>query len=308
MVMDVPDDEDGLIAFIVERFTAQKAHYVELNARYEGGKKYPDRGLVQKAITLMDDVLSQQKDNIALIDRVLKKQDDLFDNKEQLGRVESFFKNQVTVFDAAAKMEADLRNELDYLSHEPEANTALNQIRMVVFVQGGFDYKKIPMLNGWMATVREGHERLLKAKREELMGYCQQCMGAIHQASNGHPDTREVITKADTFYKQKMDAIASLTSLALLDGLVPPMLQYKDVTVERIENICRPPEPPKPVTPAKPGPATPPTPKKIIKAYNRSIVFPAKQLESEADIDAYLEKVRAQLKQLLTGCDGIKLN
>ena len=307
-VMDVPDDEDGLIAFIVERFTAQKAHYVELNARYEGGKKYPDRGLVQKAITLMDDVLSQQKDNIALIDRVLKKQDDLFDNKEQLGRVESFFKNQVTVFDAAAKMEADLRNELDYLSHEPEANTALNQIRMVVFVQGGFDYKKIPMLNGWMATVREGHERLLKAKREELMGYCQQCMGAIHQASNGHPDTREVITKADTFYKQKMDAIASLTSLALLDGLVPPMLQYKDVTVERIENICRPPEPPKPVTPVKPGPATPPAPKKIIKAYNRSIVFPAKQLESEADIDAYLEKVRAQLKQLLTGCDGIKLN
>jgi len=96
--------------------------------------------------------------------------------------------------------------------------------------------------------------------------------------------------------------------LALLDGLVPPMLQYKDVTVERIENICRPPEPPKPVTPVKPGPATPPAPKKIIKAYNRSIIFPAKQLETEAEVDAYVEKVRAQLKQLMRGCDGIKLN
>lgn len=307
-VMDVPDDEDGLIAFIIGRFTKQREHYVELNARYDGGKKYPDHGLVQKAITLMDDVLSQQKDNIALIDRVIKKQDDLFDNKEQLARVESFFKNQVTVFDAAAKMEADLRNELDYLSREPEANTALNQIRMVVFVQGGFDYKKIPMLNGWMATVREGHERLLAAKRDELMGYCQQCMGAIHQAANGHPDTREVVSKADAFYKQKKDAIASLTSLALLDGLVPPMLQYKDSTVERIEMICRPPEPPKPMPPVEPGPVPSPAPKKIIKAYNRSIVFPAKQLESEADVDAYVEKVRAQLKQLMKGCDGIKLN
>lgn len=307
-VMDVPDDEDGLIAFIIERFQKQKEHYVALNARYDGGKKYPDRGLVQRAIALMDDVLSQQKDNIALIDRVIKKQDDLLDNKEQLARVESFFKNQVTVFDAAAKMEADLRNELDHLSHEPEANTALNQIRMVVFVQGGFDYKKIPILNGWMATVREGHERLLAAKRDELMGYCQQCMGAIHQAANGHPDTREIITEADTFYKQKTDTIATLTSLALLDGLVPPMLQYKDTTVERIEYICRPPEPPKPVTPVKPGPATPPAPKKIIKVYNRSIIFPAKQLETEADVDAYVEKVRAQLKQLMRGCDGIKLN
>ena len=51
-----------------------------------------------------------------------------------------------------------------------------------------------------------------------------------------------------------------------------------------------------------------PAPKKIIKAYNRSIVFPAKQLETEADVDAYVEQVRAQLKQLTKGCDGIKLN
>ena len=62
---------------------------------------------------------------------------------------------------------------------------ALNHIRMMVVVPNGFDYKKIPMLNGWMATVREGHNRLLKAKREELIGYCQQCMGAIHQAAGG---------------------------------------------------------------------------------------------------------------------------
>ena len=32
------------------------------------------------------------------------------------------------------------------------------------------------------------------------------------------------------------------------------------------------------------------------------------QLESEADVDAYVEKVRTQLKQLLKGSDGIKLN
>ena len=303
-IMDVPTDEDSLIKFIVDKFSELKAHYEALNARYDG-KKYPDRGLVQQAITLIADVLSQQKDNIALIDRVIKKEDDLYDSKEALVKVESFFKNQVTIFDAAAKMEADLRNELDYLSHEPEANTALNQIRMVVFVSGGFDYKKIPMLNGWMATVREGHDRLLKAKREELIGYCQQCMGAIHQTSNGHPDTREIINRADTFYKQKMDTIANMTSLALLDGLIPPMLQYKDSACEKLENLKRPIEPPKPVTPTKPGHAAP---KKIIKAYNRSIVFPAKQLETEADVDAYLDKVRDQLKQLLKGCDGIRLN
>ncbi len=55
------------------------------------------------------------------------------------------------------------------------------------------------------------------------------------------------------------------------------------------------------------SPATPPQPKKIIKTYNRQIIFPAKRLESEADIDNYVEKIRDQLKQLLKNCDGIQL-
>ena len=160
------------------------------------------------------------------------------------------------------------------------------------------------MWKGGRATVRGGHDRLLKAKREELIGYCQQCMGAIHQAAGGHPDARDYITKADTFFKQKMDTIDTMTSLALLDGLLPPMLQYKDTAVARIENAIRPPEPPKP-QPTKPNPT--PAPKKIIKSFNRSIVFQAKQLESEADVDAYVEQMRIQLKQLLKGCDGIQL-
>ena len=125
--------------------------------------------MVAQSIALIDDVLSQQKDNIALIERVIKKQDALLDNKEDVHDVESFFKSQVSVYDAAVKLEYDLRNELDYLSKEPESNTALNQIRLIVSSTGKFDYKKIPDLNGLMTTVHEGHDRLLAAKRDELL-------------------------------------------------------------------------------------------------------------------------------------------
>ncbi len=48
-------------------------------------------------------------------------------------------------------------------------------------------------------------------------------------------------------------------------------------------------------------------PKKVIKALNRQVVFPAKCLESEEDIDSYVEKMRTQLKQLMQNCDGIQL-
>lgn len=308
-VMDVPKDEDGLIAFIIDRFTKQKEHYVQLDNRYEGGKKYPDRGLVQKAITLMDDVLSQKKDNVALIDRVIKKEEDLFDNKEHLVRVEGFFNNQVMIFDQAVKLEHDLQHELEYLSHEPEANNALNQIRLICLIgmNGRFDYKRIPELNGLMDTVRAGHNRLLDAKRQEMLGYCQQCMGAIHDAAGDCDDFRMIVSDADQFYGQKRKQIAELHSLALLDGLLPPMLQKKDRIVADLERAKNPPPKPKAVK-NEPDNENKPAPKKVYRQLNRAIAFPAKTLENEADIDAYVESIRNQLKQYLQGSDGIKLN
>ena len=302
-VMDVPDDEDSLVAYIVKKFEELKAHYETLNQRYTSGRRYPDQGKVQEAIQLANDILSQKKDNIALIDRVLKLEDKLFDSKEDLQAVEGFFKNQVQVFDAAAQMEENLRNELDYLSREPDANNALNKIRLIVAVQGGFSYQKIPELNSLMATVREGHGRLLEAKRAEVEDMITQCMG--DHAANGDFKANDLVARADEFYIQQKQKVQDYQSLALLDGLIPPMLQYKDNTLERIETLLAPPAPPKPLVQTAGG-ATPPV-KKVIRAYNRSIIFPAKKLETMEDVDDYVEKIREQLKQLLKNCDGIQL-
>lgn len=309
-VMDVPDDEDGLVAFIVNKFEEQKNHYESLDKKYDGTRKYPDQKKVKEAIRLTTDVLSQQKDNIALIDRILKLENDLLDSKEDLQNVEGFFKNQVEIFDKADQMEKDLRNEVEYLAAEPEANEALNKIRLMVFVDGGFDYKKVPELNGLMDTVREGHNRLLDQKREEVGDILTQCLGAIHQVGGVDIKAKAICDEADSYYAQKRNQIKEYRSLALLDGLVPQMLQYKDNTVTLLEKLNEPaPKPAEHVVAETGSGANPvkPQPKKIIKTYNRQIIFPVKRLESEADINDYVEKIREQLKQLLKKCDGIEL-
>ena len=91
------------------------------------------------------------------------------------------------------------------------------------------------------------------------------------------------------YFSQQRQKIKDYQSLALLDGLIPPMLKYKDTAVDWIE-IAQ--QPPKPVDPVKPKPvsggkATPPAPKKVIRPYNRSVIFPAKRLETPEDVDAY---------------------
>ena len=309
-VMDIPDDEDGLVAYIVEKFEAQKAHYEELNKRYDG-HKYPDRHLVQNALDLMDSVLSQRKDNMALIDSLLKEEDNLLDNKDDMQNVEGFFKNQVQVFDAAVCMETELRNDISYLQKEEEANQALNLIRKITVVDAGQSsvYRRIPELNELMDTVREGHGRFLEAKRGEILDVARQCLEEIRAAGYGETQCRTLLERAETYFSQQKEKVSTLEGLQLLDGLMPQMWSYKDETLDRIETIKKPVKPPKPkVTPAAGGKVTPPTPEKVIKKVYRQAAFPSKTLESQADIDAYVERMRLYLTEMMKDCDGIKLS
>ena len=302
-VMDVPDDEDGLIKFIIEKFSDQKAHYQGMLDRYQD-HKYPDKTLVTNSVSLIESVLSQTKDNIALIDCVLKKQDDLLDNKDDMANVESFFKTQMAVFDSAVKFEADLHHDLDYISRDEETNQALNTIRLITMIpaSGPYNYKRIPELNALMAQVKTAHDAMLDKKRDDLFEVVRQCLEAIHTAANGDAKAKTYSEKADTYYTQRKQAITNENCLAILDGMTPPMWQYKDDALENIENALKP-----PMTP----PVTPPTvqpPKEIIKAVPRQAMFPAKTLKSEAEIDDYIEKVRTQMKDYLKNADGIKIN
>ena len=305
--MDVPEDEDGLIAHIVEKFNGELDHYTKLDTRYDG-HKYPDQGKVKQAIALIKDVLSQQKDNTALIQRVIDREDTLYDMRDELQEVEEVFKTRVTLFDVAVKYEQDLRVDLDYIAKDEDANTALNQIRLITMLPAGgkFRYDRIPELNDLMAKVKASHGAMLDAKREELLEIVRQCMEEIHTLAGDNSAARNISNTADNYFTQKKQQIASYQTLALLDGLVPPIWQYKDDTVSRIEAIVNPPVKPQP---PQPGPVPQPQPKKeVIKAIHRQAMFPAKTLKSEEEIDAYVEKIRANMKQLLKGCDGIKLS
>ncbi|MDO4840975.1 MAG: hypothetical protein Q3990_09935, partial [Desulfovibrionaceae bacterium] len=57
-----------------------------------------------------------------------------------------------------------------------------------------------------------------------------------------------------------------------------------------------------------PRPEPAPKPQRKVSHYSRLTLFPARVLNSEADIDAYVEKIRTELKSHMKGCDSIELN
>lgn len=307
-VMDVPADEDGLIAFIIAEFEKLAAHYNELISRYEGNK-YPDHAAVCKAVNTVKDVLSQKSDNIALIDKVVTSEDALYDMQDHLKNVESFFKTQVSVFDNAVNYVESLRNDIDYISHDTEAEHALNQMRLITYVVEGkvYDYKRIPELNELKNVVEKSHNVMLEEKRENLLEIVRSCLEVIHENASTNEKTKLISEKADKYYEQKKEQIMAEKSLALLDGLSVPMWTYKDRATMDIEAAML----TKPVPVGNSAGANEEklsVKKEMIKKIARQQMFPAKVLKSEEDIDAYVENVRKQMKQYLHGSDGIQIN
>ena len=305
-VMDVPADEDGLIAFIIEKFTDLELHYDSLNQKY-AGRKYPDEHLVRDAVRLVKDVLSQKSDNIALIDKVVSSEDALYAMQDKLKNVEDFFKTQVSLFDAAAIFVESMRNDLDYLDSDEDAKHALNQMRLITSVFDGktYDYKRISELKELQSTVETAHNAMLEEKRAALYEVVRSCLEEIHKNASVNEQTKSVSDKADSFYTQKKEQIAAEKSLALLDGLSVPMWSYKDQATLSIEGFMK----PKEVNPVKPADEDDKTQSKkvIIKKVARQQMFPARVLKTEEDIDAYVENIRKQMKQYLQGSDGIQI-
>ena len=83
------------------------------------------------------------------------------------------------------------------------------------------------------------------------------------------------------------------------------MWGYKDDTVDKIDSIVHPKTPvAPPFKPKEGGGVTPPAPKKVIKNVYRQAAVPSKTLESQEDIDAYVERMRKYLTTMLKDCDG----
>ena len=308
--MDVPEDEDGLVLHIVEKFSAEKAHYESLLSRY-GSHKYPDKLKVANAVETMKDILAQQKDNQALIEYVIKKEDEIFDLKEKMQKVEDFFKNQAALFDEAVKYEESLRVDRDHIEKDEETKQALDTIRLITIIpnSGSFNYNRIPELNGLLATVRTKHGAMLEQKRQDISVNADECLQEIHDAFEECPEARGIFLEAKSYFKQKKEHLADIKLLTILDGQMPTMWMKKDDYLNQIEELKKKEKAPQVVkeTPTTTEVTVKKTKKKF-KPISRWQMFPQRIIETDEEIDEYVENIRKRMKTMLKGCDGIRLD
>ncbi len=295
--MSIAEDEDGLVAFVKNILNTRLEHYEALLNEYSRDR-YPEKEVVTKARNLMLDVLSQKNDNVALLKRLLARQDDLLDITEDMEEIETFFKSQRTIFDAARQLQTKLENERDYFAFDPDTSRKISEITDILAMPK--PYGRIKDLPDLMQSIQAAYSVLLEQKKEEVRGIITLCMGDVHTLAGIGGKAKDEVEKSDkrfTEYKQK---VADATSLTALDAMITQLQNYKDQVCKRVEAIL---SAESPIDKAGGEKAKPPK----ITQVRRYDVFPVKRLTSREDVNTYLDTIRKKLYDALQEYDGIQI-
>ena len=281
--MDLPSDEDGLISYVLDGFAAERAKLQGLlDDQYSAGA-YPDKAIVENGVKLCDSLLSQKKDNTALLSKMISMEDELLDLCEDMASVLAFFKNQRPIFDEASLLLDKMTAEREYLQAEQEAVTALTQIRDILGMQK--PYVRIAELPNLIQEVRSIYNQLLELKKQDVLSEIQAAMAEIHQTAQ--LDQKGIVAKADDALDAKKKAAEDAATMTQLDAM---KIQIANTRLQYIKAL---------MVSTKPD-------EKVATASRSSLGYSVK-LKSEDDIDKYVADMKDKLMGLLAGNDVLHI-
>ncbi len=317
-------DEDALAQAVAEELEAVKDHCAELVKNFRGLSPefpYPGQSVIEKGLRIANQVLGHRADQEAFLRAFADAEDELLDFSEERENIDGFFPNQQRVFDESVAQLALVGKDSFYLQGNAEVQAAIAATKEILQMEE--PYGSIHKLNQLQKQIEAGHSRVVQQKRNELLDalskereevrtYAAQqaypeaaqiaAEGAVHQLESLETKAHAANTASDVAALESQLQEWGNTVYARIDAAVEQAeakanqeveVKTHTATGEQVTRVIE-------TTPA-------PAPKPKVKQVSRMAVFPRRKLSSEAEIDAYLQQVRAVLVEQLANQDSIRL-
>ena len=293
--VDVPSDEDRLVDFIKEKFSEDRKHLSDLKMKNEE-KLRPGANEIIEALNLVLAILTKQNDNVALIEEICAKEDDLLDIKDEMRDVDNFYNSQCKLYDEAV----DLKNkvtvsEKDYLMDNQVIIDAVNKITDVTKVTSHFNYSQIPDLNEYISVIKTERDKYITEKKKELISLVHSCENELTSFDTQNEEIKQALIRAQREFEAKINEINSLSSLVALNAKTNTITSIKDKYDREIDRILHP-----VVIPEI-------KPQKKVREVQRVVLFNQTSLTTEEEIDEYLSRIRNKLLSYINDNEEIKI-
>lgn len=288
VTMDLPDDEDGLVAYVLDNFTAERNKLQGMLAKYDNNV-YPGKDIVLRGVQLCDQILLQRKDNTALVKTIVDKENDLMDFVDDIADVNAFFANQCTVFDKAVRLLSAFDAEADYFAGEQQALAAIERMKQIVSQSS--PYKNIAELPTLTDTVQRAYNDLLVAKRSEV---CNEIRHTLQDFTDIVEANSPVIEQVEQTLTAKQNAANVATTLTALDAIKAQLYETKQRFMRVLATANE----------AHEGNSTE---NNGVYIVDRANVIATAKLTNQADVDNYIAELQRTLSQMIAEHGTIKL-
>lgn len=282
---DIPTDEDNCVAVALNLCKEKIEAFDKLLSNYNT-RAYPDKPVLENAKKLLQSICEQEGDNTAVVEQINTVANYLCDACEDAQKVDEFFKTQREMFDKGLLAIEKYRDDQPYLETSPEACGALEAIREITNTTGkSFNYSKIPDLPKLAEKLRRIHSDMLSEKKAQFAEVLKNTQTEVEQNCIGKINCDEIRAKAAEAFARAGENAKNSERIAMVDAAITQLGNLAESLVWQLKDEAQ---------------------KKFVAAP-KSATFPTTRLTSEAEIDAYVERIRSALKSLLKDADGIDI-
>ena len=288
-VATIPDDEDGLMQRFKELSRDALGDVKELLVHYKN-EKYPDKKVLEDGKTLFEAIL-EVKDVLQFYEKLSEVKDDLLDYEENIIDVKNFFKNQQGHFDRAL-IDLDVYEKNKSYVLDSETIQIVKAIKDIV--QALKPYSKISKLPDLLNTFRNRFVKLLEKETEPVKGVIESDRKKVMDELEKHSFKSELSSRFQHSFKDLLDRLDACNNFYEAIAMKEESDRLKLRCFEEIEKMRR----EKEKEENGPGVVKPPM-KKVVNVSIKNIFHGVGNIETEEDIERFLNHIRQRLKEEL---------
>ena len=295
-----PSAEDALSTFLRERLALWNSDLLSYEPLAKTGK-YPGLVEIQQGLSSLKKFV-EESNSLRFLKRFVENTDELRDLADDIQELRGFYTNQKHSWENLRAAVDELSQNRLQLEADAQAGPALARLEEIQTAPR--PYGLLPEVAELTHKARSVNDRLVSEARKPAMAEIQHRLTGIEEelgkVSAG--DSLRSVTTSEL--RKLLDAAAKDSSIAhLAQGK-----QAAEAAYERALSAIEQDQVPPPPGPDEPTPVTPPKP----KVKNRRIVearglWTGGFIETQADVDSFLGKLRAALEDALAADERVQI-
>ena len=282
-----PDGEDTLDAFLREHLGGWRSDLAQYKTLADTGD-YPGGQEIADALGVIAKLLAE-RESFGLIGKFLERKGDLLDLSDSVRELESFYETQRPTWEKLRKANGRFQLNRTWLDKDATAAAALQRMRDILGAAA--PYGMIKDAESLIQAVEGVDAALVTQHREQVLRDIDAQIGKIQVELDDAQAPAELRSQCLHPLQSLKRQVESQASLAHIDQARQGAIEAADDAFEKIEAAAKQKE-----RLAKP--------RRVVKAAE---LAPKGFLETQADVDGYLERLRQELEAAIRAGERVEI-